>query len=202
MRCRALTPLLVLLTLASQQRGRGVRAARPRGTHLELRPLYLKGCPGLANNALGKVDVDYQMQGRTAIVIHFNATIARSVDRWEKVKMVVDKCDEQVSQSTCAHFRTVDFMNVCPAMMSPGMPWAKVVTDVRPKLSCPVKEGRYSLTNGTLTMDMLNGLSSTLQLEGAVWRVRANIFDDSGAACMCVDAAGELFRVRNSPGKG
>ncbi|KAK3927383.1 Protein roadkill [Frankliniella fusca] len=181
----------------------GAAAARRSssdGTHLEVRPKYVRPCPGEPNNAFESMAVDFEMRGRTSVVVMVNASITRSVDRWSKVRMTIEQCDQAVSASTCKPFKLVDFNDPCPLMMNPTMPWAKMVSDVRPKLACPIAKGKYRLINGTLSMDLLNTVGATWRLEGILWRARFHNYDSGGDLHICTDAAGEIFRLGAAPG--
>lgn len=60
-------------------------------------------------------------------------------------------------------------------------------------------QGEYTLNNGSLSMDLINAASNTLRLDGSIWRMRSNVLDGAGHTHLCVDTAGEFFRVRNRP---
>ncbi|XP_052131982.1 uncharacterized protein LOC113206781 isoform X7 [Frankliniella occidentalis] len=195
-RLRGLVPLLAVLALC-------VVAARKRtdGTHLELRPRYIRPCAGDRNNAVRSVHVAFEMRGRTSVVFNVNGSIARSVDSWSKGIAAVEKCDQAASSATCTTYKEIVSNDVCGSMLNPIMPWASVIDSVQPKLSCPITEGTYTLSNGTLSMDLINSLSSVLRLEGYIWRAHTRTVDSRGDTHLCVDSAGEFFRVRNRPKK-
>ncbi|XP_052131981.1 uncharacterized protein LOC113206781 isoform X6 [Frankliniella occidentalis] len=189
-----LVPLLLTVVL-------GAVAARRRAnsTYLEFRPRFLRPCVGERDNALVAMDVTtatYEKRGRTTVVFSVNMTYSRTADQWYKGVGVIEKCDQIVSAATCRVFRVLETKDICGLMMNPAMPWFKIVEDVQPKLSCPITEGSYTLSNGRMSLDLLSALSGTLQLEGPVWRLRGHIVNSRGALQFCMDAAGELFRVR------
>ncbi|XP_052126445.1 uncharacterized protein LOC113206780 [Frankliniella occidentalis] len=196
-RVSGLLPLLAVLVL-------GASAARrlTDSTHLELRPVHIQPCVGDFDNALKSLDVAFEMRGRTSVVFNVNMTVSRSVDRWVKGYSIIEKCDQTVSADTCTTFRVFESGDLCGMFMNRAMPWAKIVDSVTPKMGCPINKGTYRLTNGTLSMDLLNAMSSTLRLEGPVWRARSHCVDPRGDVQFCMDTAGELFRVRNRPNKG
>ncbi|XP_052131980.1 uncharacterized protein LOC113206781 isoform X5 [Frankliniella occidentalis] len=177
-RCRMATtpwvsrmaPLLTALVLCAS-------AARriTDGTHLELRPRYIRPCADDRNNAV----------------------------RWSKGTAAFEKCDQAGSSATCTTYKEIESNDICGYMLNPAMPWARVVDSVHPKLSCPITEGTYTLSNGTLSMDLINSLSSALalRLEGYIWRARTRSVDSHGDTHLCIDSAGEFFRVRNRPKK-
>ncbi|XP_052131978.1 uncharacterized protein LOC113206781 isoform X3 [Frankliniella occidentalis] len=203
-RCRMATtpwvsrmaPLLTALVLCAS-------AARriTDGTHLELRPRYIRPCADDRNNAVRSVQVSFEMRGRTTVVFNVNGSVARSVDRWSKGTAAFEKCDQAGSSATCTTYKEIESNDICGYMLNPAMPWARVVDSVHPKLSCPITEGTYTLSNGTLSMDLINSLSSVLRLEGYIWRAHTRTVDSRGDTHLCVDSAGEFFRVRNRPKK-
>ncbi|XP_034236967.1 uncharacterized protein LOC117642661 [Thrips palmi] len=176
-----------------------LRDAEAASLKLEMRPKYIKACE-LPNNAIENLHVVYDMVGRD-VTFSLNGTVSRSVPRWTKIRLTADKCDEVVSNSRCAPFKTLDFGDAagCMAMMNKNMPWSKIVSDLRPKLSCPATKANYTLRNGMLSMEALNSLASTYRLEGPIWRVRAIFLEAKGALHCCFEGAGEFFRVRSRP---
>ncbi|XP_052131302.1 uncharacterized protein LOC127751585 [Frankliniella occidentalis] len=188
---RLVAPLLAVLVLSSARRSHDK-------THLEVRPTFIRPCK-INNNAVKAADAVFAMRGRTTVVFHLNVTVSRSVARWSKSTAVIEQCDQTVSAATCSTFRTFEFHDICAVMMSAAMPWARVLASIRPKMSCPVTKGKYTLSNGSLAMDLLNAVSGPLRLEGFVWRALSQAVDSRGDPHICLDSAGEFFRVRNRP---
>lgn len=89
-----------------------------------------------------------------------------------KLEIVVDRC--QINRAQCENFDQIVIKDLCEKLSSSSI-GEEFGSKVTPTLECPIKVGKYKLTDGVLDLNML----AHLPLDGFRWAVWIKVWDVS-----------------------
>ncbi|XP_026273957.1 uncharacterized protein LOC113203458 [Frankliniella occidentalis] len=193
--------LALLLFLAMHPVCWSKRPSRPRvlqTSRLVVEYPKLEACRNEPSNAIQYFNFQTRMISKTETSMNVDFNVTRSVQNVDTIMFQLTKCRESVSSNSCERFQNWRFENnPCKGWEDPNAIWSPALTNVKPRLSCPFKEGTYHVRNIT-TSPLLAKLP--LPWEGNVWLVRFGMLDTKTKAGMhvCTDMEMHFHRIRDN----
>ncbi|KAE8736702.1 hypothetical protein FOCC_FOCC017845 [Frankliniella occidentalis] len=190
--------LALLLFLAMHPVCWSKRPSRPsllQASRLVVEFPKLEACRNEPGNAIRYFNFQTRMISKTESSLNVDFNVTRSVQNVDTIMIQLTKCRESVSSNSCERFQNWRFENnPCKGWDDPNAIWSSALSHIKPRLSCPFKEGTYHVRNITTNTPLLEKLP--LPWEGNVWLIRLGMLVTKTRYHVCAETEMRVHRVR------